>query len=1769
MSVEEKNPRIEIKIASPERIRELSGGEVKNYKTYELIVSRKTNELTEKVKYSYLYNSDAKGNRVPVEGGLFDPKIFRNYRECPKIDSSANRIIFEEKFSEVCTNCENINICQSHECSGHIELAAPVVHIWYFDTIRKILGLKKIELKEILEYEKNFGDIDALTVQFSSEDLIKQLEKNKERYSKQYVNRIQFESGAELIRLLLSLFDDNYEAQREKIKTNNTQTKEIIQKRLDLIDSIHNSKNHFAWMVLDVIPIVPQSIRPEIMIDGLLCEDDLFYLYRSIISRNNRVKRLKNNHSPELVIRNECRFLQQAVDNLFDNAKCNGYQKKVIKSENASTEGRVYKSLTDKLSKKEGLFRQNLLGKRVDFSGRSVIVPGPELKLWQCGLPYEMALELFRPQILNMATVIILANIDRIIGGYSVGTFSSALGEFQTIEDDITSELEKSIEKAKKKNNKIIRISDINNKELISKIAQQIKKELLGRDFSDILFLLGLINRPIYYGRTHWIDFIYKTKEDSLKTKLKNGKKYSLKSIFSSLNKQINFLNEAIITDKLLQDSSYVEILSEFKKYEETKIDSISNINEKDFFEALLRDIINHNSLYCTCKLPQSKDEFQIFYMENHLNSILRNGLSRYKKYGFEEREKILFKDLLWRILLEFQSNLKNVTDYSGATDKLLKDSSFMRTLSNLKEIEEKAIECLSDISDEDFFKNLLKEIIVYDSLGKFCGLSDSKTVFEDYMENHLNSILRNCLSVYKKNKLEEQEETLFKDLLWNIIIELRFNFNLYSLVEIVVKDYPIILNRQPSLHRLNIQAFEPILVDEHAIKLHPLTCKSFGADFDGDQMAVHVPIGKEAIKECRELLLSSKNLFKPGDGKPIFTPSQDMVMGLYLLTAINPKWEKTKYTISNLNSPIQIHAPKKSICSNLLQSKDPEKERIYTEERTQDFKEGELITTTEGLILLNKNLPVNVDYINRQLDADTIKKLIEVVYKANGPEVSIELHDTLKRIGFKYATFFGTSISMNEIIISTEIKKVKEDIQKQIDELHSKKENKKITKYEYNKTIETIFVSNRDELEANMKKLLDSKRQAPGVYEMADSGARGKWNQVSQMVLMKGLVKNSRGDANLILSNFNEGLNPYEYFISTAGTRRDLYDGKFSTADAGYISRRLVYAAQDVVITEEDCGCSDTERSILTCKSKKGICQKCYGKDLASQKEVDIGTPVGIIAAQSLGEPTSQIVLDSKHKYGVAESNKVGNSYNRILARNIGKVEIFALENNDENKKVNNINVLFDSNNVLVFNDRYSSYCPKVKVGEEIYDIPYGYVLLVRNGDEILELNSVIAENSKTVETVKKIERLLENPKNNPDYAVVSDISGTVKEIGLTNKNSNKEFYDFVIEQEIEVAGKKNIISRPYSIPVTVEKNGKKEPNNLLVKDGEKVKNGQPLCEESSDSVVIAKFNGVVHIEYERYKKIIIIDEKGLRATGDYENFFSFANDEKHIKEHLIPDTEKICVEVGQLVKIYKTKLCNSEDKEYKAKISGIVDSIEDIEKIKSFSIVDSNGKKHIYDISELTMLKVKNGDKVKKGDLLCYPTSKDFPTKALLYVPKSDNNDKKEIHGTIKFITEKSVNWNVVIEDADKKKHKFSVPRTSQLCVKVKDKIQKGDKLSNGLLSLKDRFLTQNILAVQKDFVEELYNLIEDVDKKHIEVIVRQMFKDVQDDGTGIKGSIKGISKLGLNSDSFIVASAFQKTSKGLADAALTGKHEDFSGIIENQILGNLIPTGKGIIK
>ena len=897
MSVEKKIPKIEIKIASPERIRELSsGGEVKKYETYD-------------------------SNRMPIDDGLFDYKIFCNQKICPELNKLNCFTILNTNNScagckeDNCRGCENqkshhdlfkqyqklANECckkcltKKNKCSyermGHIELAAPVVHIWFKDTICKILGFTKKEFKGILEFQ-NY--IDESTIRFVLDKKKCISNEKKEKYISKRGKKHEschLISGADAIIFLLSSLDDKYEVEikhlKELIEESKDKTKKDLESRLELIEGIHNSRNKFTWLVLDVLPVIPPSIRPEISIDGQIFEDDLFYLYRSVISRNNKIIRYTEMHAPKVIIRNESRFLQQAVDALFDNDRCKEYQKKTIN-------GRVYKGLTDKLKGKQGLFRQNLLGKRVDYSGRSVIVVGPELKLWQCGLPEDMAVELFRPHLI-----------------YAL--------RLKSLIDDLY------------KNN-----------------------------------LIDLNERVTYLKM------------------LTNGKDYSLKTVYDSLQ-------------------------------------SVSG------------------------------SEYQL----------------------------------------------------------------------------------------PDFYETL----------------------------------------------------------------------------KAIVGNHPVILNRQPSLHRLSLQAFIPVLVEGKALKLHPLMCKGFGADFDGDTMSIHVPITEAAQDECWELMLSSRNLLDPANGKTIIAPSQDMVLGIYYMTAIKPNAKGAgKYfsSIDEVRMAVECGCLENQVF--IFIHKDMLGREIRADEEIVNSK---YIKTSPGRLFFNEVLPKEIDFINKQLGEKELKELIEETLKTKGPQVTVKLHDALKDVGYKNATLYGASLSMADM--NTILSEEQKDI--------------------------LLKTTNNDESKELMKKYLNlEKNQFNTVSMMVNSGARGKPEQIAQIIAMKGFIPKphpspEEGRASVkITASYLKGLSTFDYFQSSSGTRKDLHNTKFSTADAGYLTRRLVNAVQDVVITESDCGAA--EHSVLACKCKKGLCAKCYGPDLAINQPVRIGTPVGIIAAQSIGQVFSQLVLKSKHNYGAAGGN-------------------------------------------------------------------------------------------------------------------------------------------------------------------------------------------------------------------------------------------------------------------------------------------------------------------------------------------------------------------------------------------------------------------------------------------------------------------------------------------------------------------------------------------------
>ena len=791
---------IRITIASPEQIKSMSYGEVKKPET---------------INYRTLR---------PEKDGLFCEKIFGTTKDwechCGKYKSMRYKKV-------VCERCgvEVSSFRVRRERAGHIELASPVAHIWYYRSVPSRIGLildiPVTALKSILYFEKYIvldpGDTDLKEKQILTEE---------EYYEKteQYGLAFQAETGAEAIKSMLESIKLKAESQklrrtmREKKKTD----KRLL-KRIELIEDFIASGNKPEWMLLEVVPVIPPDLRPMVQLDGgRFATSDLNDLYRRVINRNNRLKRLIELNAPDIIIKNEKRMLQEAVDALFDNSK----KKKVVKGASS----RPLKSLSDLLKGKQGRFRQNLLGKRVDYSGRSVIVIGPQLKMYQCGLPIKMALELFKPFVMEQ-----------------------------------------------------------------------------------------LVKRDICF-------------------------------------------------------------------------------------------------------------------------------------------------------------NMKKARNY-----------------------------------------------------------------------------------------IEEEHPDVFK------------------ILEDVVAEHPVLLNRAPTLHRLGIQAFEPVLMDGKAIRLHPLVCKAFNADFDGDQMAVHVPLSIEAQTECWMLMLSAKNLLDPASGNPIVCPSQDIILGVYYLTKIQPGVKGEGRVFKDFNEVFKaiaanaVHMEAKIwLPLKAFDGVDIEDEEIVLDEEDKKLKERGYVRTSPGRIIFNDSLPKEVWFLNKTLGDKGVNRLIADVYKKKGAGVTVRMLDAIKDSGYKHAMVFGATIGMEDIVVPPEKHKILSAAQKEVDGFVAQYKKGVISLEErYNKTVNAWTKASEEMTKVLTEALERDRKGFNPIFMMADSGARGSTTQIRQLAGMRGLMTKPGGEVIEIpiKSNFYEGLSVMEFYISTNGARKGLADTALKTADAGYLTRRLVDIAQDVVINEEDCG--------------------------------------------------------------------------------------------------------------------------------------------------------------------------------------------------------------------------------------------------------------------------------------------------------------------------------------------------------------------------------------------------------------------------------------------------------------------------------------------------------------------------------------------------------------------------------------------------------------------
>ena len=1352
---------LNIKLASPETIRAWSYGEVKKPET---------------INYRTLR---------PEKDGLFCERIFGTTKEwecyCGKFKSIRYKGV-------ICDRCgvEVTHFKVRRERMGHIELAAPVSHIWYYRSVPSRMGLlldlQVAALRSILYYEKyiviDAGDTDLKKNQLLTEE---EYHEAQERYGGSFTAGM----GAEAIKTLLENLNlDELAAElRAKMIEKGAKSDKRLLKRIEIVENFRASVNKPSWMILDVVPVIPPELRPMVQLDGgRFATSDLNDLYRRVINRNNRLKRLMSLNAPDIIIRNEKRMLQEAVDALFDNSK----RKRVIKG----ASNRPLKSISDMLKGKQGRFRQNLLGKRVDYSGRSVIVVGPELKLWQCGLPTKMALELFKPFIMK----------------------------------------------------------------------------------------------------------------------------------------------------------------------------------------------------------------------------------------------KLVDKDVVYNI---------------------------------------------------------------------------------------------------KKAKLLVEQESP----------------EVFAILDEVVREHPIMLNRAPTLHRLGIQAFEPVLVEGKAIKLHPLVCKAFNADFDGDQMAVHVPLTQAAQMECWTLMLSSRNLLDPANGKSIVYPSQDMVLGLYYLTKIKPNGKGTGHRYTDYNE-VMMAAESGAVGWQSL---------IKVKYRDQNLE------TTPGRLVFNDAMPAGVPFTNVCLDDKQIRKLIEKVHKDSGPWLTVQMLDQLKATGYKYATFFGATLSMDDILVPPEKPEMIDKANKEVEAIQKQYQQGHITQDErYNRVVEVWSKTNEDLTNIMMKTLEGNKDGFNTIFMMATSGARGSRNQIRQLAGMRGLMAKPNGDIIElpIRSNFKEGLTVIEFFISTNGARKGLADTALKTADAGYLTRRLVDIAQDVVVNDEDCGTingieyaavkegdeiieslhdritgrytlervvhpithdiiidvnefitdelaleieaagveSVKLRTVLTCESKHGVCVKCYGRNLAHNKIIEIGEAVGIIAAQSIGQPGTQLTMRTFHVGGTA--TKISEE-NRILL----KYHVIIKDITGTHVMLDHGNWLFTRKGWIVVN----------KVVRE-YALEKNDKILVEDGHRILKGESLYVRDGKEV-TASDIA-----------YVAIRD----------------KKIYLVSQDQKIEI------------------RNG----SEVVIKIGDFVAAGASIATfDPFSEPIIAEYNGYVHFED-------IIPGSTLNEELDEET----GKIEKRINEFQLETKQPrilITDESGNTIGSYYLP-------------GGCYLLVEDKATIKAGQTIAK-------------MLKESSKTKDITGGL---------PRVSELFEARKPKSPAvlAQISGTVSFKGILKGKRVLIVRDQYAKEFKHLVPMTKRLLVRDGDTVESGEQLCDGAFNPHDILAVSGENALQNYLMDEIQQVYRmqgvAINDKHIGVIVRQMLRKVEIVAVGdtrfifgqqvdkykfheennrvmseggqpsiARPMFQGITKASLNIDSFISAASFQETTRVLTNAAIAGASDSLRGLKENVIIGHLIPAGTGI--
>ena len=1380
--------KISIGLASPEEILEGSSGEVLkpetiNYRTYK-----------------------------PERDGLFCERIFGPVKDYECHCGKYKRIRYK---GIVCDRC-GVEVTEKkvrRERMGHIQLVVPVAHIWYFrslpNKIGYLLGLPTKKLDAIIYYERYVviqpGVKDDLAVYdlLSEEeylDILDSLPKENQMLDDTDPNKFIAKMGAEAIYDLLARLDLDelsYELRHRASTDGSQQRKNEALKRLQVVESFRASKqrNRPEWMILKVVPVIPPELRPLVPLDGgRFATSDLNDLYRRVIIRNNRLKRLMEIKAPEVILRNEKRMLQEAVDSLLDNSR---------KSSAVKTDAnRPLKSLSDSLKGKQGRFRQNLLGKRVDYSARSVIVVGPELKMHECGLPKDMAAELYKPFVIRK-----------------------------------------------------------------------------------------LIERGI------------------------------------------------------------------------------------------------------------------------------------------------------------------------------------VKTVKSAKKIVDR------------------KEPVVWDIL------------------------------------------------------------------EHVMKGHPVLLNRAPTLHRLGIQAFQPKMIEGKAIQLHPLACTAFNADFDGDQMAVHLPLGNEAILEAQMLMLGAHNILNPANGAPITVPSQDMVLGLYYITKLRPGslgeglvfYGPEEAEIAYNEGKVSLHAPVKVVVKDLDEN-------------------GNIVDilreTSVGRVLVNEKVPVEVGYINEILTKKSLRGIIGKVIKVCGVVRAAQFLDDIKNLGYQMAFKGGLSFNLADVIIPPEKEALVNEGYANVEQIMANYNMGFITYNErYNQIIDTWTHVNSKLSDILMKQLTNDNQGFNSVFMMLDSGARGSKEQIRQLSGMRGLMaKPQKSGAeggqiieNPILANFKEGLSVLEYFISTHGARKGLADTALKTADAGYLTRRLVDVAHDVIIHEEDCGtlrglvCTELKnneetvasleerilgrvsvhdiqhpltgeilvhageeitediakkisdsspierveiRSVLTCESKKGVCAKCYGRNLATNRLVQKGEAVGVIAAQSIGEPGTQLTLRTFHVGGIASNIA---AVSNVTSRYDGILEI------DELRTVDSIDET--GKKVMIVVGRLAEMRiidPNTKIVLTTTNIPYGSKLYFNSGDT-LKKGDVVCEwdpfNAVIVsEATGKVK--FDNVIEGVTYKVESDEqTGLREKIIIESKDRTRVPSALILDEKGDVI-------RSYSLPMGA---------HLMVDEGQEIKSGDVFVKipravgkagditgglprvtelfearNPSNPAVVSEIDGEVNFgKVKRGNREISITSK----TGQ-------------VKKYLVPLSKQILVQENDYVRA-GTPLSDG----------AITPS--DILAIKGPTAVQEYIVNEVQDVYRLQGVKIND----KHFEVIV----RQMMRKVMVIDPGDTRFLEQQIIDKHEFMEENDRIWGkkVVIDAGDSQTMKPGQIVTAR---KLRDE--------NSALKRRDLHLVE-----VRDAVPATSEQI-----------------------------LQGITRAALQTSSFMSAASFQETTKVLNEAAINGKVDKLEGMKENVICGHLIPAGTG---